>query len=164
MVCSGLNTSTDCSTILYRGTEHSFLTSYHYPCQVLRMAYHHCFQMTHNPLSHHQLFRCMLQDLVCTCWQHCEQQWSCRWHICVFLCSQSCQSSTRQHKHWMSSSWSSSIQANVRTVDLQILLRNLSSCNWSPIEHVFFSGTRSIVHFSCHKTLWMVWYWDSLVQ
>ena len=163
MVCSGLNSSTDCTTILHSSAEHSFLTSYHYPYQVLRMAYHHC-NLTHKPSSHHQLFHCMLQDLACTCWQHCEQQWSCRWHICVFLCSWSYQFSTRQHKHWMSSSWSSSIQANVRTVDLQILLHNQSSCDWSPIEHVFFSGTRSIVHFSCRKILWMVLYWDSLVQ
>ena len=91
--------STDCTTILLCLTEHNFLNSYHYLCEVLRMAYHHCFEMYHKPSSHHQLFHCRLQDLVCTCWQHCEQQWSCRWHICVFLCCRSCQFSTRQHKH-----------------------------------------------------------------
>ena len=98
MVCSVLSSSSSYTTILLCCTEHSFLKSYHYPCQVLRMAYHHCYILTHKPSSHHQLFHYMLQDLVCTCWQHCEQQWSCRWHICVFLCCRSCQFSTRQHK------------------------------------------------------------------
>ena len=153
MVCSVLNTNSYCTTILLCWSVHSFLNCYHYPCQVLRMACHHCLEMTDKVSSHHRRFPCMLQDEACTWPSHSLKRNSHKWHEPFFPYYPPYLSWVRHDEYQRWDSGYSHFPARTPTSSSQTHFCIPPNFYWSFPVHFSSSGTRSTVHCACHSRL-----------